>query len=173
MAPRWHYFAMRAELFTVRSSVPGTLSTMARPRGADWLADEMGALRDARTDILVSLLSPIEAHELGLAEEAEAAKAAGLRFFALPVPDGGTPESATFGALVRLLTEEFDKGRHIVVHCRMGIGRSSMVAAAVLMAKGFGKDEAWAAVSKARGLGVPDRPQQRQWVKVANAGGTV
>jgi hypothetical protein len=40
---------MRAEIFTTRTG-PGVLSTMARLRGGDWLADEMAALRGAGVD---------------------------------------------------------------------------------------------------------------------------
>ena len=53
----------------------GTLSTMARPRGNDWLDDEMNGLREAGTDIFVSMLTSDEVNELYLQEEAEAAAA--------------------------------------------------------------------------------------------------
>jgi hypothetical protein len=38
---------MRPELFTIRRTGPGRLSTMARPRGGDWLEDEMTGLSAA------------------------------------------------------------------------------------------------------------------------------
>ena len=161
---------MRAELFTVASRGPGKLSTMARPRGGEWLRDEMAALHEAGAEILVSMLAPSEAQELGLAGEAEAAEAAGISFTALPVPDRGTPAVAAFCALARRLADELGSGKHIVVHCRMGIGRSSMLAVAVLMARGSREDEAWVAVGKARGLDVPDTPQQKRWVHNAMDG---
>jgi hypothetical protein len=41
---------VRAAIFTVRTEGPGSLSTMAKPRGGAWLADEMSALRDAGTN---------------------------------------------------------------------------------------------------------------------------
>ncbi|MFF3286479.1 hypothetical protein [Streptomyces sp. NPDC003023] len=48
---------MRPALFTVDLPGPGRLSTMARPRGNDWLEDEMIALNDYGTDVLVSALT--------------------------------------------------------------------------------------------------------------------
>ena len=47
---------------------------MARPRGGDWLADEMRALSEAGADILVSALTTDEANELDLARERTAAE---------------------------------------------------------------------------------------------------
>ena len=36
---------MRPTLFTIDQPGPGWISTMAKPRGGDWLDDEMAALR--------------------------------------------------------------------------------------------------------------------------------
>jgi hypothetical protein len=69
---------MRAATFTVKASGPGRLSTMARPRGGDWLEDEMASLRQAGTDVLVCMLTVPEMRELDLTEEAAVAEAAGL-----------------------------------------------------------------------------------------------
>jgi protein-tyrosine phosphatase len=162
---------MRATIFTVATTGPGKLSTMARPRGGDWLADEMASLREVGTDVLVSMLTASELHELGLTEEAAVAEAAGLRFVGLPTPDRGTPDLQPFRALVTDLVDQLARGSHVVVHCRMGIGRSSTVAAAVLMAQGVQARDAWAAVSDARGLEVPDTPEQRRWLEAAMAFG--
>lgn len=158
---------MRPTIFTVATSGPGRLSTMARPRGGDWLADEMAAMREAGTDVLVCMLTTSELRELALTEEAAAAEAAGIRFAGLPTTDRGTPDLQPFRALVADLAEELARGRHVVVHCRMGIGRSSLVAAGCLVAQGMPAGEAWAAISDARGLTVPDTPEQRRWLEAA------
>ncbi len=157
---------MRATIFTVQTEGQGALSTMSRPRGGDWLADEMSALRDAGVDVLVSMLSQQELDQLDLAGEASAAQTAGIRFVSLPTPDRGLPDTGAFKALVDSLVAAMDAGDHVVVHCRMGIGRSSMVAAAVLMARGSSAPDVWAAIASARGLEVPDTEQQRQWVEL-------
>jgi protein-tyrosine phosphatase len=162
---------MRATIFTLATPGPGKLSTMARPRGGEWLADEMASLREAGADVLVCMLTPSELRELELTEESAVAEAAGLRFIGLPVPDRGTPDLQPFRALVTELVDELARDRHVVVHCRMGIGRSSTVAAAALMAQGMQARDAWAAVSNARGLEVPDTPEQRRWLEAAMAFG--
>ncbi|GAA2588469.1 hypothetical protein GCM10010399_18090 [Dactylosporangium fulvum] len=55
---------MRPTLFTVDQPGPGQLSTMAKPRGGDWLTDEMTALRTAGVNILVCALTTPELHEV-------------------------------------------------------------------------------------------------------------
>ncbi|MFJ1758585.1 tyrosine protein phosphatase [Kitasatospora sp. NPDC088134] len=154
---------MRPTLFTVERPGPGRLSTMARPRGGDWLAGELAGLAAAGVTDLVSALTPAENAELGLTSEAELARAAGLRFVALPIPDRTTPEPAEVLPAVRELTERLRAGGHVVTHCRAGIGRSSLLAAAVLVLTGTDADTAWGLIARARGLAVPDTPEQRAW----------
>ena len=73
--------------------------------------------------------------------------------------------SQAFRKLVGDLAEHLDRGEHVVIHCRMGIGRSSMLAAALLMAEGVDPGGAWSTLREARGLDVPDTPEQRAWVE--------
>lgn len=61
---------MRVPLYSVQGSSTGKVSIMARPRGGDWLSDEMKDLHTSGVDILVSLLTDVEMGELDLAEEA-------------------------------------------------------------------------------------------------------
>ncbi|RKE17748.1 dual specificity protein phosphatase family protein [Streptomyces sp. TLI_171] len=154
---------MRPTLFTVYRPGPGRLSTMARPRGGDWLADELAGLAAAGVTDLVSALTPAECAELGLTAEPELARAAGLRFTALPIPDRTTPVLSHVIEPVRELTDRLRSGGHLVVHCRAGIGRSSLLAASVLVLAGTDADTAWELIGRARGLAVPDTAEQRAW----------
>jgi protein-tyrosine phosphatase len=154
---------MRPALFTIDLPGPGLLSTMARPRGDDWLEDEMTALRNHGVDILVCALTRPELDDLGLADEARAAVAAGLRFVALPIPDRTVPDLATILPTLHRLAGELSAGAHVVTHCRAGIGRSSLLAAALLILNGVDPDTAWNRIARARGLAVPDTAEQREW----------
>ncbi len=53
------------------------------------------------------------------------------------------------------------EGKHIAIHCRIGIGRSAMIAAATLVALGEAIERAFALVQEARGYEVPDTSEQR------------
>ena len=155
---------MRPTLYSVKRAGSGRLSTMARPRGNDWLPDEMNGLREAGTDVLVSMLTSDESEELDLQGEAEAATAAGLVFLACPTPARRTG-NAKFRDLLAELRAGLDARQNVVVHCRMGIGRSSLVAAGLLVSEGQTVPEAFKAISTARGMAVPDTDAQRTWLQ--------
>jgi protein-tyrosine phosphatase len=55
-------------------------------------------------------------------------------------------------------------GRSIAIHCRAGIGRSSVIAACALIAFGVEAEQALALIKSCRGLNVPDTDAQRDWV---------
>lgn len=156
---------MRANLYWVETGVQGRLATMARPRAGDWLLDELRGLRVAGVDVVVSLLTLSEIVELGLEAELSACEAAGLRFCSFPIPDRQVPSpDAAATDLFRAIQADLVAGRSVAVHCRMGIGRASLVAAAVLRLLGLPGDEAFSRVQAARGLPVPDTDEQRQWL---------
>lgn len=136
---------------------------MARPRGNDWLDDEMTALKNQGVDVLVSAITGPELDELGLADEPRTAAAAGLQFVAIPIPDRTVPDLATILPTLRRLAVRLHEGAHIVTHCRAGIGRSSLLAAALLILSGVDPDTAWSQIERARGLTVPDTAEQREW----------
>ncbi|MER5481465.1 tyrosine protein phosphatase [Streptomyces sp. NPDC002734] len=155
---------MRPTLYTVGlPDFPGRLSTMAKPRGADWLEDEMHALRRAGVDVLVCALTSPELVELGLGGEAEAAAAAGLRFVAVPIPDRTVPDADAVLPVLGDLARRLRAGAHVATHCRFGIGRASLLAAALLVLNGVDPEIAWTRIEEARGLAVPDTSEQRRW----------
>jgi hypothetical protein len=73
---------------------------MARPRGNDWLSDEMDGLREAGTDVLVSMLTPDEVTGLDLQGAAKAAAAAG-RGSSLVQRLSGVPDAQQFRELLK------------------------------------------------------------------------
>lgn len=155
---------MKTTLFTIERDAPGTLSTMARPRGGDWLEDELRALKETGVDVIVSFLTSSEEFDLELENERTIAGSLGLQFISLPTTDRGLPERTPFLALVETTLEYLRNERHVVAHCRMGIGRSSLLAAAVLMREGMPSTDAWKTIAKARGMNVPDTQAQQAWV---------
>lgn len=116
--------------------------------------------------MLVSLLRPDEEAELGLTEERTLAEKAGIEFIAHPVPDRGLPpDENSVLAVARLLAARLDDGKRVATHCRMGLGRSALLAAATLAVQGIRVDEAFRRIRAARGFDVPDTPAQRRFVE--------
>ena len=155
---------MRPTLYTVDHPGPGLVSTMAMPRGGDWLEDEMAALKAYGVDVLVCALTSAELEETGLETEARAAYEAGLHFVPIPIPDRDVPDLTAALPILQQLSAQLRDGKHVVTHCRFGIGRASLLAAALMVLNGVHPDTAWHRLQQARGLAVPDTAAQRQWV---------
>jgi len=153
------------ELFRIPTPLPGRLAVAPRPRGGDWLDDEMRGGHDAGTDLVVSLLTPEESAEFGLEREAETGAVHGMRVRTFPIPDRDVPASrSAFRELVDEIARELAAGRRVVVHCRQGIGRAGLVAAGTLVSAGVPLSAAVEQVSAARGRPVPETPAQKRWL---------
>jgi len=153
------------DVFKVNGPWRGELSISARPRGADWLPDELQAWRAAGIDMIVSLLTPAETADLELDSEAPESMRQGLEFISFPIEDRSVPHSISevFG-LVGRLSEALGRGRRVNVHCRQGIGRAPLIAVALLVDKGLDPKRAVDLVSSGRGVPIPETPEQRLWI---------
>jgi protein-tyrosine phosphatase len=157
---------MTPDLFWIVGPWRGRLAIATRPRGGDWLEDELKGLRRAGVDVVVSLLETKEADQLDLVDERQTAEANGIHFISFPIPDRGIPASVPPAiSLMAELAGALEKGQNVAVHCRQGIGRSGLIAAGVLATAGASPADAIQAVSSARGLTIPETPEQRQWVE--------
>lgn len=84
---------MRAELYCI-GSLPYRLAIMPRPRGADWLADDVRSLREQGIGVVVSFLTDEEQDELDLTEEQELCQAQQIELRRFPVEDRSVPADA-------------------------------------------------------------------------------
>jgi protein-tyrosine phosphatase len=129
------------------------------------LADDIHRWQALGVGGVVSLLTAEEAADLDLGREAQECQAAGLRFFQLPIPDRGVPPSRPAAAqLVEQLDQFLRDGGNLGIHCRQGIGRSSLVTALLLLGAGLDPETAWNRIGGVRGCPVPETAEQRQWV---------
>jgi protein-tyrosine phosphatase len=156
---------MKATIYSIKEAAPNRIAIVARPRGGDWLCDELSALSREGIDILVSMLTEEEINELGLNRESEECEAAAIKFVNVPILDRSVPlDRDDFLRSVDELAEMVRAGRFLGVHCRASIGRSSVLAVSVLVRIGWDAGKAFHAVESARGCSIPDTPEQRQWV---------
>src|SRR5690242_18493283 len=156
--------ASRPVTYAIPAPFPARLSIMARPNGAGQLESELRGLRAGGVDVLVCLLTPDERERAGLADEPDLAARAGLDFHAFPIPDFSVPDRHAAAPVLDALAALLAAGRHVVVHCWGGIGRSSLVAAALLVRLGTPADLAWETIATARGCPVPETEAQRHWL---------
>jgi protein-tyrosine phosphatase len=155
-----------SDIYPLREFEGVALAIMPRPRAGDWLEDEISSWQTAGIRTVVSLLEAHEVAELGLTEEARLCSARGIEFVSFPIPDRGVP--ASYGALnnlVATLVPKVKGGHMVAVHCRAGIGRSSVVAAGILLRSGIPYQQIFPALTRARGVAVPDTDAQIDWVQ--------
>lgn len=156
---------MYTKLFWIDGPWSGKLAISARPRGGDWLQDEMRAWRRAGVDAVVSLLTGSEDQDLGLESERRESEANGIEFFSLPIVDRSTPASeAEVALLLNALDRRLREGKKVLIHCRQGIGRASLISAALLVETGRAPAAAFGVVSRARGVPVPETSEQVAWL---------
>jgi protein-tyrosine phosphatase len=157
---------MRSEVYWVNGPWPGRLALAARPRGGDWLSDEVSGWKRAGINAVLSLLTREEERDLDLLNEKTASQDEGLSFYSFPIPDRQVPQSQTKlnEALVHA-GETLSAGRNLLIHCRQGIGRTGLVAACLLIRNGMSPGAAVDALSAARGISIPETEAQREWIE--------
>lgn len=152
---------MKTELYWIEDD----LAILMRPRGGDWLSDEIHDWKRDGLNVIVSLLDANEVKDLNLTNEANAVQAAGLSFISFPIVDFGVPDHLLdtiklVDALIALRAE----GQKIGIHCRQGLGRSPLIAACLLVRGGVAPETAWQGISAIRGTTVPETDEQREWL---------
>ncbi len=157
---------MWTRLYWADGPWPGRLALAARPRGGDWLTDEIKAWREAGIDAVLSLLTPDEEKNLDLEAEAREVERGGMKFSSLPIPDRQVPatESEVTSALERI-DADLESGKNVVIHCRQGVGRTGLVAACLLIMKGLSSGAAIESLSAVRGVEIPETDEQRRWIE--------
>jgi predicted protein tyrosine phosphatase len=156
---------MRKELYWLDGSWPGRLAVGPRPRGGDWLKDDIASWKAGHIDAVLSLLTPDEERDLDLSDEAGEVRMQGMDFTSFSIPDRQVPRSeAKLSEVLEGVTRALSTGKNVLVHCRQGIGRSGLVAGCLLVKNGMSPGAAVDSVSAARGVPVPETAEQRDWI---------
>jgi len=141
------------------------LAIVLRPRGDDWLENDLQRIHMAGIQTIVSTIESSEARELGLAEEGRTVERLGMRFISYPLQDRSVPSRREdFTEFVLKLGRRLQSGEKIGVHCQGCIGRSTVVTASILIKLGWTAERALYEIEKARGCSVPDTEEQRDWI---------
>jgi protein-tyrosine phosphatase len=156
---------MPSDLYWVPCPWPGRLAIMPRPRGGDWLEDDVQSWRRSGVDVVVSLLTPEEMAELDLLREDKICRDNSIQLISFQIADRGVPSSQeATSKLVTMLADRLADGKNIAMHCRQGIGRAPLIAICLLTSAGLDPELAIQRVSAARGHAVPETVEQRRWI---------
>ncbi len=152
------------KFYTMFDNGSGSLAIMPHPPAGESLAAHVQFLAENGFHSVISLLTDTEARKLGLTEEGDAVIEGGMDFRSFPVSDMGVPdELPAFYNLACDISRLIKQERRIVVHCWAGIGRSGLLASAVLVVLGDKPDTVFNRVTMARGKQVPETQEQKRW----------
>lgn len=155
----------QAEMYKIGTIGKGFLAIMARPSLEESDPASVFNISLLGIKLVVSLLEHSEARTLGLDAEREQVKALGMDFVSFPIKDMGIPASVEeFRSLSKMLLKQVDMGNNTLVHCHAGIGRSGLMAAGILLHCDLSPQQAFAHVSKVRGIRVPETRLQEDWL---------
>ena len=161
------------DIYRIASIGQGYLAVMAHPASGGDLDASIAALAAQDIHQVVSLLEIEEAQMLGLEPEAGLVDRHSMRFLSFPIPDMGLPGSIDeFARLSWQLYRQVESGTNSLIHCRGGIGRSGLLAAAVLLHEGLEVEQALAEVARKRARQVPETSEQGAWL-IANCAAIV
>ncbi|MBI3409762.1 MAG: dual specificity protein phosphatase family protein [Planctomycetes bacterium] len=157
---------MKAPIYWIITPVKGKPAILPRPRGGDWLQDDVVAWRDSGISVVVSALTPQEIQDFDVVSEKRDLQALGIEFYEYPVEERGVPDSfAEADRIASTLKKHLEDGKNVGIHCRQGIGRSSVLATTILGEMKIAPREAFQRIQESRGCSVPDTLQQREWVE--------
>lgn len=153
------------DIFWINGEASPRLAIVLRPHGDEQLEPALRRIKQGGIVTVVSLLEPREAEWLGLDEEQSTAERLGLQFLSYPIPDTHVPSDvASFRQFVSGIAQRLASGEAIGVHCRGCIGRATITAACSLIHLGWNPSRALGAIARARGISVPDTPEQKAWI---------
>jgi protein-tyrosine phosphatase len=151
----------------------GMMSAPGRDRS---LSEDLDSLRHLhRAELLVSLVSDHELEILRIPDLVERARDRGIETLRWPFGDFSVPSDiASLTTPVNRILHTAACGRTAIIHCWAGLGRTGLVAAACLVARGFTPAEAIVAVRRCRPRAIENSDQEEaisHFARVLNSGG--
>ena len=146
--------SLRLDRLDRRYTQPGSLSITILPGRRDTLRNLDDDLETLRHEGVNAVLCCVPAEELasyGVENLLTKYAGAGLDVYHLPVMDQRVCSKQEMAAATDWIRGELESGRHIMLHCVGGLGRSGMVAACWLRACGLTPQEAIDEVRRVRG----------------------
>ena len=133
-------------------TIPDRLCGAGLPGLLNPVADDMTWLCDQGIHLVVTLTErPIE----------PSPEAYGMRGLHFPIPDMGIPTPKATAPICRQILASMDAGEAVLVHCRGGLGRTGLLLACCLVARGEHPEQALSFIRGIRPTYVQTTAQER------------
>lgn len=129
---------------------------------------DLAHLKDWKPAMVVSMTEPQELEAAGVTSLATDLQQSGTRWFSFPVPDRGVGDpmqEGTWDTISETALAALRGGGRVLIHCRMGCGRSGMAALRIMSASGERPKPALERLRAVRPCAVETREQQR-WARM-------
>lgn len=135
------------------------------------LEQDLSRLQDYyKVNVLLTLLETPEFESLKIPNFIAQVRAHGIESWRFPIHDFGTPTSMSkLIELVDAILTTVQTGKTIVIHCKAGLGRTGLVTAACLIARGYSPRDAFAQVRLARPGSIETPAQEAYAAQFAQA----
>lgn len=123
-------------------------------------------LQAAGATAVITLMPSAELSANGVEDMAALCSARGLAWYPLPVADEQVPQSdfdAAWAAHAAAILKRLDAGETLAIHCKGGSGRTGLIAARVLIARGIAREDAVRAVQALRPKAI-QHPSHQDWI---------
>ncbi len=150
---------MKPQPFPIQTFNNGSLSAMAMPE-ATALESDLLTLKNVGIDKILCLLEETESQQLGLRDQPSLAEKAGIEFQRFPIPDYGVPDFLDLQVQITQILKDLENGKHLLVHCRGGVGRTGLICCCAMVTTGLNVPDAISLVTEKRGTQVPETPAQ-------------
>lgn len=133
-----------------------TLCPGKKDRSAGWdrdLGEDLRAIRDWGASTVVTLIETPEFRLLGIEDLGPEVERHGMDWVHLPIRDVDVPDERferAWQVAGPVQHRRIDAGERLLIHCRGGLGRTGLVAALILIERGFGPSVAIDRVRAAR-----------------------
>ncbi len=145
----------------------GILGIAPMPGVSGEYDQDLAHLQDWKPAMVVSMTEEDELAAAGVTTLARDLQHSGTRWFPFPVPDRGIGDPMQEGAWHTICDTALSAlrgGGRVLIHCRMGCGRSGMAAMRIMVATGQSPKAALARLRDLRPCAVETREQQR-WAR--------
>ena len=126
------------------------------------LEQELLSYQTEGIKLVVSLLEEMEIDSCGCTNEDKICIAKNIEYLIFPIRDMSIPSLKSLINFIELLYAKTYLADKIYIHCRHGIGRSSLVVASLLVRSGMELKGALLLMEQKRGLKVPETLSQKK-----------
>lgn len=108
------------------------------------------ALAQAGIAYILNMRSEFDDAAQGLTPDAPPGSSPSAAYCHLPTPDDEAPSMAHLAEGIAFIENALDSGGKVYIHCSAGVGRAPTMAAAYLIRRGYGADDALDLIRSAR-----------------------